>query len=173
MTTILSCDIIDYLNSVIQGESSSSCIVTIKVGSSTFSEEIFKLPCEKECLKACELLAKFYELDNSTSVSTTPVIVDDICNYFFSSEVPIMSSCDSTNKFDSIVMYLSSVMLGKSSSTILVSVKEGSDTYSSELVKSPSEEERLRACELLIKLMQSSTATSTCPTNPVIMGVRE
>lgn len=171
MTTNLSCDIIDYLNSVIQGTSSSSCIVTIKEGSSTFSEEIFKPPCEKERLKACELIAKFYELDNTTSVSTIPVIVDDICNYFFSSEVPIMSSCDSSNRFDPILAYLLSVMLGKSSSTILVSIKEGSDTYSSELVKSPSEEERLKACELLIKLMQTTTPTST--TNPVIVGVRE
>jgi len=71
-------DVLEYLTSVIKGESISEVIVTIHCGSGISQAKIIqKKPEEKEKLKAAELIAKicnfFDEKDNTNSI--IPVII--------------------------------------------------------------------------------------------------
>lgn len=179
-------DIIDYLNSVMLGNSSSSCLVNIKNKSSAYTEEIFKPPIQKERLKASELLSKYY--DNFSSLSSPSIIiVDDISTSFdyckggdflLSDTQPISNSNQNLNSVpnndsDEVLLYLSSVMFGTSVSSVLINVRDDSGSYSQEFQKFPSEDERLKAAEMLGKyydMFSSSNSNSSPSKLPIVVG---
>lgn len=162
-------DIIDYLTLVMLGKSSSSVLVNIRTKSSTYTEEIFKSPIQKERLKASELLSKYYD---TSIISIEPtVILDDISSSFINFErVDFVENIENNQvpnitDVDEILIYLSSVMFGTSTSSVLVNIKDDTGSYSQEFEKFPSEDERLKSAEMLGKYynMFSSNSPSSLP----------
>lgn len=74
-------EVLEYLTTVMRGESKSEVVVVISAGDfTTEAKKINKNPDEKEKLKAAELLSKRYGLNykNSTDGNIPIVICDDI-----------------------------------------------------------------------------------------------
>lgn len=169
-------DIIDYLSSVMLGYSSSSVLVTTKNKTSAYTEEIFKLPSQKESLKACELLFKCVNTQ-SVNNNISSVIIDDLAldNFCYSNllnkeNLDKKDNLDfkSNPQMDNILSFLSSVMFGTCISEVMVNVKDENDTYSEQFSKHPSEEERLKAAEMLAKYYDIFADNSTA--TPTILG---
>lgn len=172
-------EILNYLSSVMLGNSRSSSIINIKESSCSYAKEIFVSPTEKERLKACELLSKFYDVASCSF--SPPVIIDDIstAESFYSASTTACVDLDKQFSFspeiNDVLLYLSCVMRGKSSSSILVNVRDETGTYSKEMLKSPSEDERLKAVEMLAKFLDlfsssNSSSNSSYGALPVILN---
>lgn len=166
-------DIIDYLSSVMLGHSSSSTLVTTKTKTSMYTEEIFKPPNQKESLKACELLFKCVNTQSVSNISS--VIIDDLsldnlCNNInqnFNGDVN-RKKIKSNPEMDNILSFLSSVMFGTCVCEVMVNVKDDCNTYSEQFSKHPSEEERLKAAEMLAKFYDIFADNSSAL--PTILG---
>lgn len=157
-------DVVIYLTSVMSGESLSACVVPVKNKTETSFSIVLKKPCEKERIKASLLLTSAIKLSsNSDFGDNSLVIVDDMSV----GEFPALSSFNScavgtfsfSDEVSSILHYLSNVMFGVSSSSVMVNVKFDDTTTSEEVFKTPSEEERLKACEMLIDFYSSCTSS--------------
>jgi len=69
-------DVLQYLTSVIKGESISEVIVTVHCGSGISEAKIMqKKPEEKEKLKAAELIAKICNFFDERDNAISPVII--------------------------------------------------------------------------------------------------
>lgn len=155
-------DIISYLSSVMLGESLSANIVSVKNKSETSFSSVLKKPSEKERLKASVLLSSAIKLSPSSRSNSCFSLVDDLSMGDFPASSDSSSSAVSDELFP-VLNYLSSVMLGHSSSSVLVNVKFDDTATSQEFFKSPSEDERLKACELLIDFYSDSISSAELP----------
>lgn len=70
-------EVVEYLSSVMRGESESEVVVVVGMGDGVSdAERVTKRPDERERLKAAEILARIHGIANSVSVSgPVPVVI--------------------------------------------------------------------------------------------------